>query len=157
MKRICRILIVVIFLILICCTLKYYSSTGYKQKKYLKINSEEVGKILFEYASPNGFHGDGLEVYVHEMTYNNMIKIKNRSEWYELNKDINQKINISYIDETKNFKFPENGFYLLYDKYNKCFTTIDDYFYSHKYEPYNYIFAVLDFKNENFIYVEEDT
>ena len=71
--------------------------------------------------------------------------------------DIEQKIDISYIEQDITFKFPESGFYLLYDKQNKRYTTIEEYFNSSPYRTFNYILAILDFQNNAFVYFEEDT
>ena len=127
MKIVGKILIVVIFLILISYTLKYYSSVSYMQKKYLNINSNEVGKVNFKYLSPNSFNGDGIS------------------------------IDISYTGQDKNFKFPNSGFYILYDKQNDNYTTSEEYFNYSSYRTFNYILAILDFQNNAFVYFEEDT
>lgn len=135
----------------------YYSSMSYKQKKYLKINFNEVGKVNFKYLSPNSFNGDGIEIYEYEMTYNDMVKIQKRSNWHVLQTDINQKIDVSYIKQDKEFKFPNSGFYILYDKQNNSYTTIEEYFNYSSYRAFNYILAILDFQNNVFVYFEEDT
>ena len=157
MKIVGKILIVVIFLILISYTLKYYSSVSYMQKKYLNINSNEVGKVNFKYLSPNSFNGDGIKIYVYEMAYNDIAKIQKRNNWHELPTDINQSIDIYYIGQDKNFKFPNSGFYILYDKQNNNYTTIEEYFNYSSYRTFNYILAILDFQNNAFVYFEEDT
>lgn len=156
-KVVRRILIIVLCLLIFGSIIGYYSSVKYRQKKYLKINFNEVGKVSFKYLSPNSFNGDGIEIYVYKMAYNDMIKIQKRNNWHELSTDVNQKINISYIEQCKDFKFPNSGFYILYDKQNKSYTTIEEYFSSSPYRTFNYILAILDFQNNEFIYFEEDT
>ncbi|MCI9281127.1 MAG: hypothetical protein HFI49_02570 [Bacilli bacterium] len=156
-KIVRRILIVVICLLIVSIIVSYYSSEKYKQKKYLKINSNEVGEVSFKYLSPSSFNGDGIAIYVYEMAYNDMIEIRKRSNWHELPTDIEQKIGISYIEQDITFKFPESGFYLLYDKQNRRYVTIEEYFNSSPYRTFNYILAILDFQNNVFVYFEEDT
>lgn len=156
-----RIIIILFLLLFVINCLGKYLDLQYKQKFILKLGS--VGKITFKYESPSGFLGDGIIVIQYSMKIGSLNEIKERNYWRKLDGDFNEIKNIS--EEAKGFRFPESGYYLLYDKNNRRFVTIDkDFFiikhfspFENKYFPSNYILAIIDLDNNILVYFEEDS
>lgn len=128
--------------------------TNYYQTK-LEIDSNIKGENLFEFKSETSFNGDGIHLIIYKLNIKNFEELKNNEDWNKYDDSILNKFWINY-EETKEFSFPEKGYYKFFDKKDNTIKTLSEYYKKSQLSD-NCIIAIIDFEEERLYYYELDT
>lgn len=144
------ILVALILLIIFLIIITNKSKDNLNQ--YFGIDKDMLGEIIYQYEDETNFLGDGHKLVEYE--------IKDLQLIQDIKTNKNAQIVPDYINKFIRFSdyyFPDNGYYILYDKQEKIYTTLEKIYLTNEMRTYNYYLIIVNENKKSLVYYELNT